>query len=67
MICKIWIIHGSDYEEFRLWDIETEFVPHRRHITFRYTAQPVNTMWELRLSPVAVKNSVFWDDTLLLL
>jgi hypothetical protein len=24
------------------WDIETQFVPHRRHITSPYRVQPVN-------------------------
>jgi hypothetical protein len=24
------------------WDIKAEFVLHRRHITFRYRARPVN-------------------------
>jgi hypothetical protein len=31
-----------------LWDIETTFLPHRRHL--RYTAQPVNGMYGLRFS-----------------
>jgi hypothetical protein len=26
------------------WDIKTQFVLQRRHITFRYTVQPVNAM-----------------------
>jgi hypothetical protein len=26
------------------WDMRIQFVPHRRHITFRYMAQPVNAM-----------------------
>jgi hypothetical protein len=31
-LCKI-CFHGSNYEEYRLWDIKAQFVPHRRHIT----------------------------------
>jgi hypothetical protein len=26
------------------WDIKTQFVPHRRHISLRYRAQPANAM-----------------------
>jgi hypothetical protein len=26
------------------WDIETQFIPHRKHITLCYRTQPVNVM-----------------------
>jgi hypothetical protein len=25
--------HGGDYEEVVFWDIKTQFIPHRKHIT----------------------------------
>jgi hypothetical protein len=35
MLCKILSFHGSDYEESRLLGYKkTQFVSHRRHITF---------------------------------
>jgi hypothetical protein len=33
MLCKILAFHGGDYEEDVFWDIETQFVPYRKHIT----------------------------------
>jgi hypothetical protein len=31
--CKIWVIHGGNYEEYRLLGMKTQFVPHREQIT----------------------------------
>jgi hypothetical protein len=39
-------------------DIKTQFVPHRRHITSRYRAQPVR--FEVS-TVVTTKNALFWD------
>jgi hypothetical protein len=33
MLYKIGGFHGDEYGECRIWDIETQFVPHRRQIT----------------------------------
>jgi hypothetical protein len=44
------------------WDIKTQFVLHRRRITFRYRAQPVNAILRFEVfTVVAMKNVVFWD------
>jgi hypothetical protein len=32
MLCKIWGLHGGDYEECRLLGYKIQFVLHRRHI-----------------------------------
>jgi hypothetical protein len=31
--CKVLGFHSGDYEECRLLDIRTQFIPHRKHIT----------------------------------
>jgi hypothetical protein len=33
MLCKIWGFRGGDYEDVVFWDIKTQFVLHRKHIT----------------------------------
>jgi hypothetical protein len=44
------------------WDKETRFVPHRKHISLRYIAEPVNGMSDLRvLMAVTMKNVGLWD------
>jgi hypothetical protein len=44
MLRKILGFHGGDYEQCRLLGIKSQLVPHRRHITSRYRAQPVNVL-----------------------
>jgi hypothetical protein len=45
-----------------VWDIRTQFVPHRRHIT-----SPLESSWLMLckievFTAVTMKNAVFWDD-----
>jgi hypothetical protein len=42
------------------WDIETQFVPHRRHITYPLQSPAGYVTYEI-FPAVTMKNAVFWD------
>jgi hypothetical protein len=46
------------------WDIGTQFIPQRKHITSPLESQPVNAMLRFEIfTAVTMKNAVFWDVT----
>jgi hypothetical protein len=42
------------------WGIKTQFLLHRKHITFPYRAQLVNAVRFEVFTAVTMKNAVFW-------
>jgi hypothetical protein len=49
MLCRIRGFHGGDYEECLLLGYKNS-VPHMKHNSLRYRAQPVNAMYGLEIS-----------------
>jgi hypothetical protein len=50
MICKIWGVHGSDYEECRLMGYKNPVRTSQETLRLRYRSQPVNALQDLRFS-----------------
>jgi hypothetical protein len=49
-LCKIWGLHGGDYEECRLLGYKIPVRTSQDILLFRYRAQPVNVMQDLRFT-----------------
>jgi hypothetical protein len=62
--CKIWGFHSDDWKNAVFWNIKSQFVPHKKHITYPLQ-RPAGSCYVRfeDLTEVTTKNAVFWDVT----